>query len=178
MLKSFSSAPQITDEQLNKKRQQLRSTLQNDVVRVCGFLTSDLQVLAHFSPLKELALHLEPFATKSWSLVHRFPMQWPRLVLSIKTHTLNLLITAALLWIQSMCLQKSLHPISLLYFKYRDNWLNLKREVHQALYSFSFIWSCDNGKSEITRTLCELLVELSYQLGCIIIQCVRHVLHD
>lgn len=61
MLKSFSSAPQITDKQLNEKRQQLRPTLQNDVVQVCGFLTSDLQVLAHFSPLKELELHLEPF---------------------------------------------------------------------------------------------------------------------
>ncbi len=44
--------------------------------------------------------------------------------------------------------------------------------------SFSFIWFCDNGKSEITRTLCELLVEQSYQLGRIIIQYVRHVLHD
>jgi len=33
--------------------------------------------------------------------------------------------------------------------------------------SFRLIWFCDNGNREITRTLCELLVELSYQLGCI-----------
>ncbi len=50
VLKSFSFTLRITDEQVNEKRQPLRPASQKDVVYVWGFLTSGLQVLAHFHP--------------------------------------------------------------------------------------------------------------------------------
>lgn len=159
----------------------------NGVEQTCRFVTSDLHMLAHLSPLKHLELHLEPFVRKSWSLAHHFPMHWPGHLFFFAASKRILwiyLITAAIVMNSEYVFAKLSASHFSLILKTQRQLVEFKEgSASGSVFgfswaSFSFIWFCDNGKSEITRTLCELLVELSYQLGCIIIQCVRHVLHD
>lgn len=127
MLKSFSLAAQIIDNQFNEKRQ-FSSEAYSAGLQVCVLRSTGA---CPFSPHRNgNCLSGCPdikFSTFQCNDLGIFS-------LSFKTRTLNLLITAASLWIQSVCSPNPLHPISVLYFKCWDNWMNLKREVHQALY--------------------------------------------
>ncbi len=132
-----------------------------------GLRVSDLRSTgaSTFSPVWNLKLHLQPFVRTPWSLAHHFQYNNPGRFLSQYQNAYSEIINNYCVVMNSeyVFLKLSASHFSVVLQMPRQPVEFKEGSASGSVFgfswaSFSFIWFCDNGKSEITRTLCELLV--------------------